>query len=222
MCVCFVHCEDEPGKQVKSAIRLKNTSRSHVAFKVFGFFSVLVSFDVVSRFTSLVGDGLYYLIFVYFKCRTILHFRDPPNVFVCPSLVSNYSTKELLHASSWRYPCSWRKYYCNWYYSLVLRMLGFHFCIGRGKWGLVFIYVLNLPMYYRSDFLSSESEWTVFKFVEHTENNEKHLDQKSKIKFKIMSLKVKGGMEYVPELVRCMASGCNIANFSACLWIYVA
>lgn len=27
--------EDEPGKQVKSAIRLKNTSRSHVAFKVF-------------------------------------------------------------------------------------------------------------------------------------------------------------------------------------------
>lgn len=25
---------DEPGKQVRSAIRLKNTSRSHVAFKV--------------------------------------------------------------------------------------------------------------------------------------------------------------------------------------------
>lgn len=40
ICVCFVHCEDEPGKQVKSAIRLKNTSRSHVAFKVCGFFSV--------------------------------------------------------------------------------------------------------------------------------------------------------------------------------------
>jgi hypothetical protein len=68
-----------------------------------------------------------------------------------------------------------------------------------------------LPMYYLSDILSSESEWTVFKFVEHTE--------KSKIKFKIMSLKVKGGMEYVPELVRCMASGCNDANFSASLLI---
>lgn len=41
----------------------------------------------------------------------------------------------------------------------------------------------------------------VFKFVEHPENNEKHSDQKSKVKFKIMSLKVKEGMDYVPELV---------------------
>ncbi|KAA8523822.1 hypothetical protein F0562_010245 [Nyssa sinensis] len=42
---------------------------------------------------------------------------------------------------------------------------------------------------------------TVFKFVEHPENNEKQLvDQKSKDKFKIMSLKVKAGMDYVPEL----------------------
>ncbi|KAK1582064.1 hypothetical protein Q3G72_011511 [Acer saccharum] len=44
---------------------------------------------------------------------------------------------------------------------------------------------------------------TVFKFVELPENNEKlPLDQKSKIKdkFKIMSLKVKAGIDYVPEL----------------------
>ncbi|KFK27022.1 hypothetical protein AALP_AA8G324200 [Arabis alpina] len=42
---------------------------------------------------------------------------------------------------------------------------------------------------------------TVFKFVEHPENNEKQqLDQKSKVKFKIMSLKVKPGIEFVPEL----------------------
>lgn len=41
---------------------------------------------------------------------------------------------------------------------------------------------------------------TVFKFVEPPENNEKPLDQKSKVKFKIMSLKVKGPMDYVPEL----------------------
>lgn len=41
----------------------------------------------------------------------------------------------------------------------------------------------------------------VFKFVEQPENNEKPQDQKSKVKFKIMSLKVKGPMEYVPELV---------------------
>ncbi|KAK9212389.1 hypothetical protein WN943_001771 [Citrus x changshan-huyou] len=42
---------------------------------------------------------------------------------------------------------------------------------------------------------------TVFKFVEAPENNEKQpLDQKSKDKFKIMSLKVKGGIDYVPEL----------------------
>ncbi|EEF36602.1 structural molecule, putative [Ricinus communis] len=42
--------------------------------------------------------------------------------------------------------------------------------------------------------------WAVFKFVELPENNEKVIDQKSKVKFKIMSLKVKGGIEYVPEL----------------------
>ncbi|KAK4577459.1 hypothetical protein RGQ29_027817 [Quercus rubra] len=41
---------------------------------------------------------------------------------------------------------------------------------------------------------------TVFKFVEPPENNEKPVDHKSKVKFKIMSLKVKGEMEYVPEL----------------------
>ncbi|XAR56596.1 hypothetical protein NMG60_11037143 [Bertholletia excelsa] len=41
---------------------------------------------------------------------------------------------------------------------------------------------------------------TVFKFVEQPENNEKQLDQKRKVKFKIMSLKVKEGMDYVPEL----------------------
>lgn len=41
---------------------------------------------------------------------------------------------------------------------------------------------------------------TVFKFVEHPENNEKPTEQKCKVKFKIMSLKVHGPMDYVPEL----------------------
>ncbi|KAH6835587.1 PapD-like superfamily protein [Perilla frutescens var. hirtella] len=41
---------------------------------------------------------------------------------------------------------------------------------------------------------------TVFKFVEHPENNEKPMNQKRKVKFKIMSLKVKEGIDYVPEL----------------------
>ncbi|KAL3503285.1 hypothetical protein ACH5RR_037734 [Cinchona calisaya] len=41
---------------------------------------------------------------------------------------------------------------------------------------------------------------TIFKFVEHPENNEKPMEQKSTVKFKIMSLKVKKGTDYVPEL----------------------
>ncbi|KAL8098521.1 vesicle-associated protein 4-1-like [Apium graveolens] len=41
---------------------------------------------------------------------------------------------------------------------------------------------------------------TVFKFVELPDNNEKQSDQKSKVKFKIMSLKVNAGVDYVPEL----------------------
>lgn len=40
----------------------------------------------------------------------------------------------------------------------------------------------------------------MFKFVEPPENNEKP-NQRNKAKFKIMSLKVKGDMEYKPELV---------------------
>lgn len=58
----------------------------------------------------------------------------------------------------------------------------------------------------------------MFKFVEHTDNTEKQLDQKSKIKFKIMSLKVKGPMEYVPELVSYMPSGFN--NASLCMLFF--
>ena len=41
----------------------------------------------------------------------------------------------------------------------------------------------------------------VFKFVEQPENNEKPTDQRNRVKFKIMSLKVKEPMDYVPELV---------------------
>ncbi|KAF5726415.1 hypothetical protein HS088_TW22G00093 [Tripterygium wilfordii] len=41
---------------------------------------------------------------------------------------------------------------------------------------------------------------TVFKFVEPPESDEKPVLQKSKVKFKIMSLKVKVEMEYVPEV----------------------
>lgn len=37
--------------------------------------------------------------------------------------------------------------------------------------------------------------------MEPPENNEKPLDQRRRVKFKIVSLKVKGDMDYVPELV---------------------
>jgi len=41
----------------------------------------------------------------------------------------------------------------------------------------------------------------VFKFVEPPENNEKPMEQKSGVKFKIMSLKMKVPTDYMPELV---------------------
>jgi len=40
----------------------------------------------------------------------------------------------------------------------------------------------------------------VFKFVEPPENNEKPMEQKSGVKFKIMSLKMKVPTDYMPEL----------------------
>ncbi|KAK4781703.1 hypothetical protein SAY86_015805 [Trapa natans] len=92
--------EDEPGKQVRSAVRLKNTSKSHVAFK----------------FQTTAPKSCY---------------MRPPGGILAPGE------------------------------SLIA---------------------------------------TVFKFVEQPENNEKLSDQKSKDKFKIMSLKLTGGIDYVPEL----------------------
>ncbi|XP_042409450.1 vesicle-associated protein 4-2-like isoform X2 [Zingiber officinale] len=85
----------EPGKQVKSAIRIKNTSKSHVAFK----------FQTTSPKSC---------------------FMRPPGAILSPG--------------------------------------------------------------------------EIFKFVERPENSVKALDQKTKVKFKIVSLKVKEQMEYVPEL----------------------
>ncbi|KQK15776.1 hypothetical protein BRADI_1g24850v3 [Brachypodium distachyon] len=90
---------DEPGKQVKSAIRIKNTSKSHVAFK----------------FQTTAPKSC---------------FMRPPGAILAPG--------ETVIA-------------------------------------------------------------TVFKFVEHPENNENVL-QKCKVKFKILSLKVKEPMDYAPEL----------------------
>ncbi|TMX01188.1 hypothetical protein EJD97_024986 [Solanum chilense] len=41
---------------------------------------------------------------------------------------------------------------------------------------------------------------TVFKFVEPPDNNDKQIGKKSRVKFKVMSLKVKDDVDYVPEL----------------------
>ncbi|KAL9662948.1 hypothetical protein QQ045_027784 [Rhodiola kirilowii] len=48
---------------------------------------------------------------------------------------------------------------------------------------------------------------TVFKFVEHPENNAKLADLRSRVKFKIMSLKVTNVLDYAPELVSYKKSG---------------
>lgn len=58
--VCFA-CSflDEPGKQVRSAIRIKNTSKSHVAFKVHlkFFFLVFVVHSIVIRLDLAVNPA---------------------------------------------------------------------------------------------------------------------------------------------------------------------
>lgn len=41
----------------------------------------------------------------------------------------------------------------------------------------------------------------MFKLVEQHEDDEKHLDQKSKLKFRTMSLKVHEGTDYIPEML---------------------
>ncbi|KAL6546677.1 Vesicle-associated protein 4-2 [Orobanche minor] len=95
----------EPGKQVRSAIKIKNTSKSHVAFKI-----------AIGRFQTTAPKSC---------------FMRPPGAILSPGE------------------------------SVIA---------------------------------------TVFKFVEPPENNEKAMDQKSRVKFKIMSLKVKEPMDYIPEM----------------------
>ncbi|GAA0152430.1 membrane trafficking regulatory protein [Lithospermum erythrorhizon] len=115
--ILILHIMHEPGKQVRSAIRIKNRSKSHVAFK----------------FQTTAPKSC---------------FMRPPGAILAPG-ESIIATGE---------------------YS--------GFCYG-------FIFHVSHP---------------VFKFVEPPENNEKLTDQKSKVKFKIMSLKVKGQMDYQTEL----------------------
>ena len=51
--------------------------------------------------------------------------------------------------------------------------------------------------------------------MEQPENNEKQLDKKCKDKFKIMSLKVKAGLDYAPELVSLISYLASNVNFLA-------
>ena len=83
--------EDEPGKQVRSAIGIKNTCKSHVAFKVWSVCRLLF-FGQWFWFWSILGI-ISDLIAV---------------------VVPNDCTKELLHASSRGYTRSRWKSYCNW------------------------------------------------------------------------------------------------------------
>lgn len=100
-------------------------------------------------------------------------------------LVSNNGAKELLHASCWCYSCSRRRNYRNWYSLLFVFLL----------------YVLASPITRWLFFYFSCLNSLVFKFVEAPENNEKPMEQKSGVKFKIMSLKMKVPTDYMPELV---------------------
>lgn len=60
----------------------------------------------------------------------------------------------------------------------------------------------------------------MFKFVEQPESNEKlPLDQKSRDKFKIMSLKVVADIDYVPELVSCWLLLVEMCYFAS-LYVY--
>ncbi|KAJ0052438.1 hypothetical protein Pint_02157 [Pistacia integerrima] len=118
----------EPGKQVRSAISIKNTSRSHVAFKM----------------------SLFYL-------SLTLEIKNQDMAISLPTCLS-----------------------------LQFQTTAPKSCYMRPPGGIL---------------APGESLIaTVFKFVEPPENNERPVDQKSKVKFKIMSLKVKGEMDYVPEL----------------------
>jgi len=45
-CIGFLGI-DEPGKQVRSAVRIKNTSKSHVAFKVCATFHIHSNFIIL-------------------------------------------------------------------------------------------------------------------------------------------------------------------------------
>lgn len=53
----------------------------------------------------------------------------------------------------------------------------------------------------------------MFKFVEHPQNNEK--PEKTGLKFKIMSMKVKGSIDYVPEMVSffVISTNLNLSQF---------
>ena len=129
--------EDEPGKQARSAVRIKNISKSHVAFKVG------IAFCTLSVFMWLLNSKVaVYMVYMFdwplsnhlpeqafinlliinhftitifltqYSCFSIL-----ANIVTCVVvLVSNDFTKKLFYASSWGHTFSWREYHSNWYY----------------------------------------------------------------------------------------------------------
>ena len=189
---------------------MKNTSKSHVAFKVRVY--VLVKFEYEIKLFIIPCTSFGWNVLLNLKrvfngsvcvvcCGKIMYLLviviDFYDGFTFVGSVSNYGAKKLLHAASWWDSCSWGKFDCNrWFFNM---QNAFRFTL------LVFLFCLVLM------FLSKFGAHSVFKFVEQPENNEKLSDQKHRVKFKIMSLKVKEGVDYVPELV-CLVPSDVILN----------
>jgi len=134
----FLSCV-EPGKQAKSAVRIKNTSKSNVAFKVYSnkhvhlvIYAFVLHIDVTEALST---NGLlcWTLLLCQSFCKRIIHLYKwrKEGIFIflsliiliilirsslsfCAYLVSNKCTQELFHATSWGNSSTWREYNCNW------------------------------------------------------------------------------------------------------------
>ncbi|XP_040364059.1 vesicle-associated protein 4-2-like [Rosa chinensis] len=70
--------------------------------------------------------------------------------------------------------------------------------LAASPWQVASAFAFSLGLVYGN--IKNAQGLQVFRIVEQPDSNEKSLDQKTQVKFQIMSLKVKAETDYAPEL----------------------
>eukprot|EP01018_Ginkgo_biloba_P017354 Gb_18107 [translate_table: standard] len=191
----------EPGKQVSSAVRIKNVSRSYVAFKV------KYAYEPLDKFVNLLGMVVWFTGYSV-PCRRCIPIESivGTHKMLWPGCQNTDFTKGAAHliiGIALNHPKSldchgflYGKFQTNAPKSCFMRPPNGILAPKESILATAIVQLhikINIPLLC----LLTRSCHAVMKFVEQPEHPQ---EKKTRDKFKIVSLKVKEGVEYTPEL----------------------